>query len=60
MSYSELYDTDQVRHVDRSWRSSSFAYIFFDDPVVNCVGNRALKFMGLVEHEAFETLQIVR
>ncbi|PYH99216.1 hypothetical protein BO71DRAFT_394554 [Aspergillus ellipticus CBS 707.79] len=57
---SQLFDDDQVRAVDKPYRSSSTAFLPYEDPVLRCLGQRALKFLGFVEHRAHEQLQLVR
>ncbi|KAJ5158341.1 2OG-Fe(II) oxygenase family Oxidoreductase [Penicillium coprophilum] len=57
---SQLFDDTQVRSVDTPYRSSSTAFMPYDDPVCHCVGQRALKFLGFIEHVEYETLQLVR
>ncbi|CAI7600981.1 unnamed protein product [Penicillium viridicatum] len=57
---SQLFDDAQVRSVDKPYRSSSTAFLPYEDPVCHCVGQRALKFLGFIEHEAHERLQLVR
>lgn len=49
-----------MRSVDKPYRSSSTAFLPYEDPVCHCVGQRALKFLGFIEHEAYERLQLVR
>ncbi|KAE8373706.1 hypothetical protein BDV26DRAFT_296696 [Aspergillus bertholletiae] len=57
---SQLFDNDQVRSVDKPYRSSSSAFLPYEDSVLDCIGRRALKFLGFVEHQAYERLQVVR
>ncbi|KAJ5722265.1 2OG-Fe(II) oxygenase family Oxidoreductase, partial [Penicillium malachiteum] len=57
---SQLFDNDQVRTVDKPYRSSSSAFLPYEDPVCQCIGQRALDFLGFVEHKAHERLQLVR
>ncbi|CEJ60612.1 hypothetical protein PMG11_09181 [Penicillium brasilianum] len=57
---SQLFDDEQVRTVDRPYRSSSTAFLPYSDSLCQCIGQRALKFLGFVEHDAHERLQLVR
>lgn len=57
---SPLYDNDLTRSVDRPYRSSSTAFLPYGDAITDRIGRRALRFMGHVEHEAYEPLQMVR
>ncbi|KAJ1709784.1 hypothetical protein NYO67_8083 [Aspergillus flavus] len=57
---SQLFDDDQVRTVDKPYRSSSTAFLPYEDPLLQCIGQRALMFLGFIEHRAHERLQLVR
>lgn len=48
------------RKLDESYRSSDTAFLSQGDPVTDCIGKRALQFLGAVEHESYEPMQLVR
>jgi len=48
------------RKYEKNVRSSSSAFLPLEDTVTKCIGQRALNFLGFLEHEAHEPIQLVR
>lgn len=49
-----------MRTIDKPHRSSSTTFLPYLDPTCQCIGQRALNFLGFIEHNAHESLQLVR